>query len=138
MWVSYQAHSGNVRLMLSTKEGKFKGVGYLQGNVENIGKTKMAKSSTLDDKGLEIEYNNGKLAYTSISMDDSNDCVYDTTWNHFNNTNSRTSSYECYYRWNKNKIGNIKSRLQGEAEKNNGKVTIGEACNILTDPDNWN
>lgn len=138
MWVSYQAHSGNVGLVLSSKEGKFKGVHYLQGEVENIGKTKMVKSSTLLNKNLEIEYKNGKLAGSSISMIDSNDCVYDAKWNHFNNTNYRTSSYECMYRWDKNKIDNIKNKLQQAADKNNGKVTIGEACEILTNSDNWN
>lgn len=46
MWVSYQAHSGNVSLLLNTTDGKFKGVHYIQDVVENIGKTQMAKSST--------------------------------------------------------------------------------------------
>ena len=137
MWVSYQAQSGNVGLMLNTKEGKFKGVHYIQDVVENIGKTQMDKSSTLS-KGLEIEYKNGKLAGTSISMVEPKYCVYDTKWNHFNNTNWKTSSYECMYRWNKSKIGNIKDKLQKAADKNKGKVTIGEACEILTNSDNWN
>ena len=53
MWVSYQAHSGNVSLLLNTTDGKFKGVHYIQDVVENIGKTQMAKSSTLG-KNLEI------------------------------------------------------------------------------------
>lgn len=134
MWVTYQASSGNVYLLLNTTDGKFKGVHFKQGVVENIGKTEMVKSSTLG-KDLEIEYNDGKLAGTSISMADSNanDCVYDTNWKHFNNT-----SYECMYRWNKNKIDNIKNKLKQEADKNNGKVTIGEACEILTNSDNWN
>ena len=139
MWVSYQAQSGNVGLMLNTKEGKFKGVHYIQDVVENIGKTEMAKSSTLGlGKDLEIEYKNGKLAGTSISMVEPKYCVYDTKWNHFNNTNWKTSSYECMYRWNKSKIGNIKDKLQKAADKNKGKVTIGEACEILTNSDNWN
>ena len=146
MWVSYQAHSGNVGLLLSTKEGKFKGVHYLQGKVEDIGKTKMAKSSTLGE-GLEIEYKNGKLAGTSISMVEPTDCVYNIKWNNFNNTKWQTSSYECMYRWDKKYTINgeektaaeyIKIQLGEEANKNNGKVTIEKACNILTDPDNWN
>ena len=71
-------------------------------------------------------------------MVDSNDCVYNTKWNNFNNTKWQTSSYECMYRWDKNKISNIKNKLQTAADKNNGKVTIGEACEILTNSDNWN
>ena len=137
MWVSYQAHSGSVSLLLNTKEGKFKGVHYIQDVVENIGETQMVKSSTLG-KNLEIEYKNGKLAGASISMVDSNDCVYNTKWNNFNNTKWQTSSYECMYRWDKNKIDNIKNKLQTAADKNNGRVTIGEACEILTNSDNWN
>lgn len=137
MWVSYQAQSGSVSLLLNTKEGKFKGVNYIQGTVENIGKTKMAKSSTLGKK-LEVEYKNGVLAGNSISMINSKDCVYGAKWNHFNNTDWRTSSYECMYRWNKSKIGNIKDKLQKAADKNNGKVTIEKACEILTNSDNWN
>lgn len=137
MWVSYQAQSGSVSLLLNTKEGKFKGVNYIQGTVENIGKTKMAKSSTLGKK-LEVEYKNGVLAGNSISMINSKDCVYGAKCNHFNNTDWRTSSYECMYRWNKSKIGNIKDKLQKAADKNSGKVTIGEACEILTNSDNWN
>lgn len=129
MWVSYQAHSGNVSLLLNTTDGKFKGVHYIQDVVENIGKTQMAKSSTLG-KNLEIEYKNGKLAGASISMVEPTDCVYNTKW--------QTSSYECMYRWNKSKIGNIKDKLQKAADKNKGKVTIGEACEILTNSDNWN
>ena len=137
MWVSYQAHSGNVSLLLNTTDGKFKGVHYIQDVVENIGKTQMAKSSTLG-KNLEIEYKNGKLAGASISMVEPTDCVYDTKWNNFNNTKWQTSSYECMYRWNKSKIGNIKDKSQKAADKNKGKVTIGEACEILTNSDNWN
>ena len=138
MWVTYQASSGSVSLLLNTKEGKFKGVHYIQDVVENIGKTKMAKSSTLLNKDLEIKYKNGVLAGNSISMINSKDCVYGAKWNHFNNTDWRTSSYECMYRWNKSKIGNIKDKLQKVADKNKGKVTIGEACEILTNSDNWN
>lgn len=146
MWVSYQAQSGNVGLLLNTKEGKFKGVHYIQDVVENIGGTNMAKSSTLGEN-LEIEYKNGKLAGASISMVEPTDCVYDTKWNHFNNTNYKTSSYECYYRWDKKHTINgeektaaeyIKAQLEQEADKNNGKVTIGKACEILTNSDNWN
>ena len=140
MWVSYQAANGDVSLLLNTTDGKFKGTPYIQGVVENIGGTEMVESSTLLKKDLEIKYKNGKLAGSSISMIDSNDCVYDAKWNHFNNTNWRTSSYECYYRWNKSKIDNIKDKLQKAADKNKnkGNVTIGEACKILTNPDNWN
>ena len=140
MWVSYQAANGDVSLLLNTTDGKFKGTPYIQGVVENIGGTEMVKSSTLLNKNLEIEYKNGKLAGSSISMIDSNDCVYDTKWNHFNNTNWKTSSYECMYRWDKNKIDNIKNKLQQAADKNKnkGNVTIGEACEILTNSENWN
>lgn len=136
MWVTYQAANGTVSLLLNTKDGKFKGVHYIQDVVENIGKTEMTKSSTLG-KDLEIEYKNGKLAGNSISMVNSNDCTYDTKWNHFNNTNYRTSSYECLYRWNKNKIDNIKNTLQKAADNNNGKVTLKQACDALTNVDNW-
>ena len=146
MWVTYQAQSGNVGLLLNTKEGKFKGVHYIQDVVENIGGTNMAKSSTLGEN-LEIEYKNGKLAGASISMVEPKYCVYDTEWNHFNNTNYKTSSYECFYRWDKKYTINgeektaaeyIKAQLKQEADKNKGKVTIGKACEILTNSDNWN
>lgn len=141
MWVSYQAANGNVSLLLNTTDGKFKGVHYIHEAVENIGETKMAKSSTLG-KNLEIEYKDDKLAGKSISMIDSKDCVYDAEWNHFGK-----SSYECYYRWDKKYTINgeektaaeyIKAQLKQEADKNNGKVIIGKACEILTNSDNWN
>ena len=140
MWVSYQASSGSVSLLLNTTDGKFKGVNYIQDVVENIGGTKMAKSSTLG-KNLEIEYKDDKLAGKSISIGQST-CKYDAYWNHFGK-----SSYECYYRWDKKYTIDgeettaaeyIKAQLKQEADKNNGKVTIGKACEILTNSDNWN
>ncbi len=136
MWVSYQAHSGRVSLLLNTKEGKFKGVHYIQDVVENIGKTKMVKSSTLG-QNLEIEYKNGKLAGKSISFVDEDTCTYNTEYNHFEDSDYKTSSYECYYRWNKNKINSIKDTLQSAADNNNGEVTLKQACDALTNDDNW-
>lgn len=147
MWVSYQAANGHVSLLLNATDGKFNGVKYIQEMVEDIGEIKIAKSSTLLDNNLEIEYKNGKLAGASISMVEPTDCVYDTKWNHFNNTNYKTSSYECYYRWDKKHTINgkektaaeyIKIQLEKEANENDGKVTIGKACEILTNSDNWN
>lgn len=136
LWVSYRAESGDVGILLSTKEGKFKGLGYKQGLVENVGKISTKTSSTLG-KNLEIEYKNNKLANVSISMINSNDCTYDEMWNHFDNTNYRTSSYECMYRWNKNKVDNIKNTLQKAADNNNGMVTLKQACDALTNASNW-
>ena len=131
MWVYYQASSGNVFLLLNTTDGKFKGTPYIQGVVENIGGTKMAKSSTLLDNKLKIVYKDDELAGKSIETNGT--CEYDPKNNHFGK-----NSYECFYQWNKSKIPNIKNQLKQEADNNNGEVTMGKACEILTNSDNWN
>lgn len=71
MWVTYQVHNGYVSLLLSTTDGKFNGVIYIHEIVENIGEIKIAKSSTLLDNNLEIEYKNGKFTGKIISMNKS-------------------------------------------------------------------
>ena len=71
MWVTYQAHNGYVSLLLSTTDGKFNGVIYIHEIVENIGEIKIAKSSSLLDNNLEIEYKIGKFTGKIISMNKS-------------------------------------------------------------------
>ena len=147
MSVGYQPYNGDIVLNLGPDDGKFNGVNAISTVIENVGSSKMYKSKMLDNN-YKISYDseNGILANVKIeqqSAKDKNDkdvCVYNASNRRYENVGDWTYiSYQCNYNWNSKQIENIKNSLSTKTTKDgkDSKIFIKDACDILTNKDNW-
>lgn len=144
MWVQYAPNSGVVSLHLSTTtNSKFKGVDYINGEVDKIGKNEdMTDNPTLKNENFKITYriSEQQLAGVHIKMRDEDKGFCELNqWNRYAVTEGR-NSYQCQYQWNSDKIDSIINKLQTAGEAKNNKERIikaSVACKILTDEKNW-
>ena len=142
MWVSYQAANGHVSLLLNATDGKFNGVKYIQEMVEDIGATSSAKTTSTLEKEIKIKYvadsDNPRLTYKLIKRPGNDECKYDPSVEHFVNTeiDNNKLSYQCFYQWDyPDKV--IKNLNNAANAAEDGYITIKQACDIFTNPDNW-
>ena len=104
--------------------------------VEDIGATPSAKTTSTLEKEIKIKYDPGKkrLAYKLIERPENDKCKYDPSVEHFVNTeiDNNKLSYQCFYQWDY--PDKVIDKLN---EDEDGWITIKQACDIFTNPDNW-
>ena len=138
MWVSYQLGNGTIEVRLQpATESKFKGAGSIHTYIKTDINSNATTTSFLN-KNLEVKYdvNTSKLAGISIEQPNGAKCKYNYKYNRFSVTNGwNFQSYQCNYQWPSDKISGIKNGLASKTV--DGKITMKEACEVLTDPSNF-
>ena len=138
MWVAYQFGGGKISVRLQPAgESKFKGAGSIQTYIKTDINPNVTTTSFLNEN-LEVRYddNNKKLASISIKQPAGAKCEYNKTHNRFSVTNGwNFESYQCNYQWPNSVISKIEEELASKTT--NGKITMKDACEVLTDQSNF-